>query len=103
MGWNDRLPEDPYWPTYYDADAYAEWHKYLEACRLEDIKAMEQQVGLSSQNLDPASISLTSVEKDHGEQHNREEIKSYNASRPETEEEESLQVGNSSNHDDRPF
>lgn len=57
MGWNDRLPEDPYTPPseYYQArDEYEAWLDYVEM-RL----AEEQHAGLSSQNLDPAMLSGT--------------------------------------------
>ena len=51
MGWNDRLPEDPYIPyaNQDDQDAYDNWQMYLESCRLE---------GLTSQNVDPATVLL---------------------------------------------
>ena len=49
MGWNDRLPEDPYIPYADDADrqSYEEWHQYLLECQREEIN------GLTSANLHP--------------------------------------------------
>ena len=55
MGWNDRLPEDPFIPSdaYYTERAeYEAWLDYLDACAQEDATA-----GLSSQNVDPAVLS----------------------------------------------
>ena len=55
MGWNDRLPEYPYTPPpeYYQArDEYEAWLDYIEM-RL----AEEDKTGLTSQNLDPATLS----------------------------------------------
>jgi hypothetical protein len=53
MGWNDRLPEDPYWPEQSDdRDSYENWHMYLES----QLNEIEAGAGLSSQNVDPASI-----------------------------------------------
>ena len=55
MGWNDRLPEDPYIPPreYYQArDEYEAWLEYIDM-RL----AEEEEAGLTSQNLDPATMS----------------------------------------------
>lgn len=57
MGWNDRLPEDPYWPSYYDAEAYEEWRKYLEACQREELDPTKNTAGLSSQNIDPVALT----------------------------------------------
>lgn len=57
MGWNDRLPEDPYWPAYYDAEAYEEWRKYLEACQQEELETPENTANLSSQNVEPWLLS----------------------------------------------
>jgi hypothetical protein len=50
MGWNDRLPDDPYRPyeSQDDRDAYDNWQMYLEHCRQEE---------LTSQNIDPASVN----------------------------------------------
>lgn len=48
MGWNDRLPEDPYWPEVSqqdDRDSYENWLAYIEG-QLDDANAE-----LSSQNL----------------------------------------------------
>jgi hypothetical protein len=52
MGWNDRLPEDPYIPYADDADrqSYEEWHQYLLECQREEIN------GLTSANLQPGDI-----------------------------------------------
>lgn len=57
MGWNDRLPEDPYIPPreyYQDRQEYEAWLEYVDM-RL----AEEEQAGLTSQNLDPAALSDT--------------------------------------------
>lgn len=55
MGWNDRLPEDPYIPPpeyYQDRAEYEAWLDYIEMRLAED-----EQAGLTSQNLDPAMLS----------------------------------------------
>ena len=55
MGWNDRLPEDPYIPPreyYQDREEYEAWLDYIEMRLAEEDKA-----GLTSQNLDPAMLS----------------------------------------------
>ena len=54
MGWNDRLPEDPFIPSdsYYEAQyAHEEWMRYIEMC------ATEKQQKLTSQNIDPATLA----------------------------------------------
>jgi len=54
MGWNDRLPEDPFIPsdTYYqEREEYEAWLDYVEA------KLREEDAGLSSQNIDPAILA----------------------------------------------
>lgn len=53
MGWNDRLPEDPYIPTesYYERQEYEAWMEYLAS------KENAPAAGLSSQNVDPATFS----------------------------------------------
>ena len=51
MGWNDRLPEDPYWP---DQDSYIralECHNELLRAELE--VPPQNGPGLSSQNINP--------------------------------------------------
>jgi hypothetical protein len=57
MGWNDRLPEDPYIPTesYYERQEYEAWMEYLESQKSPENPAG----GLSSQNIDPAAIPST--------------------------------------------
>lgn len=55
MGWNDRLPEDPFIPsdTYYqERDEYEAWLDYVEAKLRE-----EDETSLSSQNIDPATLA----------------------------------------------
>lgn len=55
MGWNDRLPEDPYTPPesfYRDRDDYEAWLEYVEAQLDADTTS-----GLSSQNIDPQTLS----------------------------------------------
>jgi hypothetical protein len=54
MGWNDRLPEDPFIPSaeyYQDREEYNAWLEYVEA-RLEEENAAQ----LSSQNINPADL-----------------------------------------------
>jgi hypothetical protein len=61
MGWNDRLPEDPYTPpsSYYrDREDYEAWLEYL------DTRLDEEQAGLTSQNLDPAALAGSQKEKE---------------------------------------
>lgn len=61
MGWNDRLPEDPYIPPesfYRDRDDYEAWLDYVEM-RLNE----EERAGLSSQNLDPRTLSKTPLQE----------------------------------------
>jgi len=53
MGWNDRLPEDPYWPEVSqqdDRDAYEHWLAYIES------QLDEANTELSSQNLAPEDL-----------------------------------------------
>lgn len=55
MGWNDRLPTDPYLPPedYYQsgAEEYHAWLEYVE------MRLNENEPGLTSQNLDPAMLT----------------------------------------------
>jgi hypothetical protein len=54
MGWNDRLPEDPFIPaeSYYEEhDRYAAWLEYQNIC------AAETERQLTSQNIDPAMLA----------------------------------------------
>ena len=55
MGWNDRLPTDPYLPPddYYQsgAEEYNAWLEYVE------MRLHEEGRGLTSQNLDPAALA----------------------------------------------
>lgn len=54
MGWNDRLPEDPYTPApeyYHDRDEYEAWLEYVETRLIE-----QELTGLTSQNLDPSAL-----------------------------------------------
>lgn len=54
MGWNDRLPEDPFIPSaeyYRDRDDYEAWRAYGEA------RLQEELAGLSSQNVNPATLA----------------------------------------------
>jgi hypothetical protein len=54
MGWNDRLPEDPFIPSdayYREREEYEAWLDYVEA------KLREEDTGLSSQNIDPATLA----------------------------------------------
>lgn len=56
MGWNDRLPEDPFIPyeSEKDRDDYEAWHMYL-AMRAEEMLA-EENAGLTSQNIAPIPL-----------------------------------------------
>ena len=52
MGWNDRLPEDPFIPSsdyYQEQDRYEAWLEYITA------RAIEADQ-LTSQNIDPAQL-----------------------------------------------
>lgn len=55
MGWNDRLPEDPFIPSdayYQEREEYEAWLDYVEAKLRE-----EDETSLSSQNIDPAILA----------------------------------------------
>jgi hypothetical protein len=59
MGWNDRLPEDPYIPyeNETDRDNYEAWHEYMLYMAEQTESALKQETaGLSSQNVDPAFV-----------------------------------------------
>lgn len=55
MGWNDRLPTDPYLPPddYYrnGEEEYHAWLEYVE------MRLNEEGCGLTSQNFDPAAAT----------------------------------------------
>ena len=54
MGWNDRLPEDPYIPPesfYRDRDDYEAWLEYVEMSLEKEARS-----GLTSQTLDPQTL-----------------------------------------------
>lgn len=55
MGWNDRLPTDPYLPPeeYYQSGA-EEHHAWLEYV---EMRLHDESRGISSQNLDPAMLA----------------------------------------------
>lgn len=60
MGWNDRLPEDPYTPPesfYRDRDDYEAWLDYVE------MQLDKDAAGLTSQNLDPATLQPTLIQE----------------------------------------
>lgn len=60
MGWNDRLPEDPYTPPesfYSDRDAYEAWLDYIE------MQLDKEATGLTSQNLDPAALQSQTTQE----------------------------------------
>lgn len=95
MGWNDRLPEDPYWPAHSDAEAYEEWHRYLELCRLEDIAAMDAGANLTSQTIDPAQIKLRQTQ----EEQNARKVQNNEKQTHDCEKEEVAATGD----DVRPF
>ena len=55
MGWNDRLPEDPFIPSdayYQEREEYEAWLDYVEAKLRE-----EDETSLTSQNIDPATLA----------------------------------------------
>lgn len=54
MGWNDREREDPYLPS--EEDSYEGWLKYSE-----ELRAADEQSGLTSQNIDPAALPTKPV------------------------------------------
>ena len=54
MGWNDRLPEDPFVPPndyYEEQDRYEAWLEYTIA------RAAEHELQLSSQNIAPKELA----------------------------------------------
>ena len=59
MGWNDRLPNDPYLPPdeYYrnGEEEYNAWLEYVE------MRLSEEDARLTSQNLDPAMLADRSL------------------------------------------
>lgn len=59
MGWNDRLPNDPYLPPddYYNngEEEYNAWLEYVEMRLNEE--------GLTSQNIDPANLQSTPTQE----------------------------------------
>ena len=67
MGWNDRIPEDPFIPSdeYYRAkEEYEAWLDYVEA-RLRE----EDKVSLTSQNIDPATLAGASQLQETPQRH----------------------------------
>jgi hypothetical protein len=59
MGWNDRLPVDPFIPSsdyYQEQDRYEAWLEYVTA------RAMEADQ-LTSQNVDPAQLKRISQQE----------------------------------------
>ena len=61
MGWNDRLPEDPYLP---DQQSYENWQEYHQELLLrEELEAQTKDgPGISSQNIDPGAHTDTPAE-----------------------------------------
>lgn len=57
MGWNDRMIDNPYPPyeSYTEQDHYTAYLEYLEQCR--------QESGISSQNVDPATLTTNLQER----------------------------------------
>lgn len=54
MGWNDRLPVDPFIPSddyYEEQDRYEAWLEYQNIC------ASDAERQLTSQNVDPAMLA----------------------------------------------
>jgi hypothetical protein len=61
VGWNDRLPEDPFTPSaeyYRDREEYEAWLEYVEA------RLQEEETGITSQNIDPAMLSKKSTQEE---------------------------------------
>lgn len=59
MGWNDRLPEDPFIPyeNETDRDNYEAWQEYLVYLAAQTETALDADTaGLTSQNIDPVSL-----------------------------------------------
>lgn len=55
MGWNDRLPNDPYLPPdEYYRNGEEEYHAWLEYV---EMRLAEEDARLTSQNLDPAMLA----------------------------------------------
>jgi hypothetical protein len=68
MGWNDRLPEDPYWPEQNeDRDSYENWCAYIE---YQFLKSQQSpSAGLTSQNVDPAEfLRRTAIQQEQKNQ-----------------------------------
>lgn len=66
MGWNDRLPEDPYTPPesfYRDRDDYEAWLEYVEA------QLDKENAQLVSQNIDPATLKPFTQQEAPARQH----------------------------------
>lgn len=59
MGWNDRLPTDPYLPPddYY-RNGEEEYHAWLEYVEMR----LNEEQGLTSQNIDPSALPQTTTE-----------------------------------------
>lgn len=59
MGWNDRLPTDPYLPPddYY-RNGEEEYHAWLEY-----VEMRLNEEGLTSQNIDPANLQATPTQE----------------------------------------
>lgn len=56
MGWNDRLPEDPYLP---DQESYDGWQEYHHELLRAELEAQTQNgPGLTSQNIEPGEHLL---------------------------------------------
>ena len=70
MGWNDRLPEDPYWPFQNEEDrqTYEDWQLYLES----QLTEAEINSDLNSQTLRPEDISRLTALMDHAQQDNKD-------------------------------
>jgi hypothetical protein len=60
MGWNDRLPEDPYTPyeSHDEQDAYDNWLNYVESLRAEEAASGLTSVTATAEELTDIAAKL---------------------------------------------
>lgn len=91
MGWNDRLPEDPYWPEVSqqdDRDSYEQWLAYIEG------QLDEANAELSSQNLALEDLRRLSGILSVNKETVREEAYDRKTQITEDEDQETQHTGN---------
>lgn len=98
MGWNDRLPEDPYTPPesfYRDRDDYEAWLEYVE------MQLDKAETGLTSQNLDPAMLQTKPPQEPPGRRSIAARIWAiiFGQEIPENERQETQESGRKQNAD----